>query len=129
MRTALFCVNNPKQSGSQEIFSPSWCPIQPPGQSDHSTYLTTFLDLVLMPNHPHSHTSTIPCTVKLQEQYLLRLEQSVWYNTVKQKGHYGYCIGNLTNYPNTVNEMNQKRKHNLFYSLSRDDFTLILQDR
>jgi hypothetical protein len=23
MRTALFCVNNPKQSGSQEIFSPS----------------------------------------------------------------------------------------------------------
>jgi hypothetical protein len=48
---------------------------------------------------------------------------------VKQKGHYGYCAGKLANYPNNVNEMNQKRKHNLFYSLSRDDFTLISQNR
>jgi hypothetical protein len=35
--------------------------------------------------------------------------------------------GILRSPPDVVNEMNQNRRHNLFYSLSRDDFTLISQ--
>jgi hypothetical protein len=50
------------------------------------------------------------------------------YDTVKQNAHYG-LQGILPNPPNIINEMNQKTKHNLFYSLSRDDFTLISQNR